>query len=92
MSIFKTDNFFHLLDGDKIATLIASYLVGLVRKCGLELNLGIVQTAYANGNSTAYIQDELVSYDTPNYNICVRKCFLLESSRFLRLHRSKTPS
>lgn len=53
------DNFFHLLDGDKIATLIASYLVGLVRKCGLELNLGIVQTAYANGNSTAYIQDEL---------------------------------
>ncbi|CAD5118147.1 DgyrCDS6883 [Dimorphilus gyrociliatus] len=53
------DNIFHLLDGDKVATLIASYLIGLIRKCGLELNLGIVQTAYANGNSTAYIQDEL---------------------------------
>ncbi|KAL8587749.1 hypothetical protein ACOMHN_020967 [Nucella lapillus] len=48
---------FHLLDGDKIATLVASYLQELVKGSGLSLNLGLVQTAYANGSSTRYITD-----------------------------------
>lgn len=34
----------------------------LVTKCGIDLKLGIVQTAYANGGSTDYIEKELVSY------------------------------
>lgn len=50
---------FHLLDGDRIATLIADYLMNLVRGCGVSLKLGIVQTAYANGASTDYIVDNL---------------------------------
>lgn len=50
---------FHLLDGDRIATLIADYLMDLVKRCGLELNLGLVQTAYANGASTDYIVNKL---------------------------------
>lgn len=33
----------------------------LVTKVGINLKLGIVQTAYANGGSTDYIQQELVS-------------------------------
>ncbi|CRL00297.1 CLUMA_CG013570, isoform A [Clunio marinus] len=53
------DGKFHLLDGDRIATLIASYLMKLVSECGVKLNLGIVQTAYANGASTDYIKNEL---------------------------------
>lgn len=59
---FKDDKEnFVLLDGDRIATLIASYLIDLIRKCGIDLKLGIVQTAYANGASTDYIVKELVS-------------------------------
>ncbi|KAF3939031.1 hypothetical protein ABW19_dt0206870 [Dactylella cylindrospora] len=48
---------FHLLDGDKIATLAASFIVDLVRASGIEnFNTGVVQTAYANGSSTKYIE------------------------------------
>ncbi|GFG37410.1 hypothetical protein Cfor_04283 [Coptotermes formosanus] len=50
---------FHLLDGDRIATLIAGYLMELVQKSKLDLQLGLVQTAYANGSSTSYISKTL---------------------------------
>ncbi|KAL4232056.1 Phosphoglucomutase-3 [Mactra antiquata] len=53
------DNKFHLMDGDRIATLVAGYLKNLVKETGLTLNLGLVQTAYANGSSTKYITDKL---------------------------------
>lgn len=42
------------------AFLLNSYLMDLVTKCGIDLKFGIVQTAYANGGSTDYIQKELV--------------------------------
>lgn len=45
---------FKLLDGDKIATLIAGYIQELLTQAGLQLNLGLVQTAYANGSATQY--------------------------------------
>ncbi len=50
---------FHLLDGDKIAALTAAFIVELVKLAGLEsdIKVGIVQTAYANGASTKYLQD-----------------------------------
>lgn len=52
---------FHLLDGDKISTLIASYLKEKLEEAGLRLSrgLGVVQTAYANGSSTAYVEEVL---------------------------------
>ncbi|XP_075238329.1 phosphoglucomutase 3-like protein nst [Lycorma delicatula] len=50
---------FHLLDGDRIATLIAGYLMELIKDTGLNFNLGLVQTAYANGSSTNYISNSL---------------------------------
>ncbi|ESO82826.1 hypothetical protein LOTGIDRAFT_229832 [Lottia gigantea] len=53
------DGIFRLLDGDKIATLVAGYLQDLVSRSGLDLNLGLVQTAYANGSSTQYITQQL---------------------------------
>lgn len=58
---FFTDanNQFNLLDGDRIATLIAGYLMDLVGKCGVDVTIGLVQTAYANGASTDYIQNVL---------------------------------
>uniref|UniRef100_A0A182QQ20 Phosphoacetylglucosamine mutase n=1 Tax=Anopheles farauti TaxID=69004 RepID=A0A182QQ20_9DIPT len=46
---------FHLLDGDRIATLLAGYLKDLIEQCGVQLEMGLVQTAYANGASTDYI-------------------------------------
>ncbi|KAG7202201.1 hypothetical protein KM043_015877 [Ampulex compressa] len=50
---------FHLLDGDRIATLIAAYFKELLEACDLSLELGLVQTAYANGGSTDYISNTL---------------------------------
>lgn len=52
-------NKFHLLDGDRIATLVASYFKNLLQESGLSLELGLVQTAYANGGSTDYISEVL---------------------------------
>jgi phosphoacetylglucosamine mutase len=55
------DNTFQLLDGDRIATLAASFLADLARQSGLasQLNIGVVQTAYANGASTRYLKEVL---------------------------------
>lgn len=50
---------FHMLDGDKIAALVAAFIVELVKNAGLEgqINVGVVQTAYANGASTKYLAE-----------------------------------
>ncbi|CAH0401646.1 unnamed protein product [Chilo suppressalis] len=49
-----------LLDGDRIATLLASYVTQLLKSAeAADLKLGLVQTAYANGASTRYITEEL---------------------------------
>lgn len=50
---------FHLLDGDKIATLISTYLKQLLTQADLHMNMGVVQTAYANGSSTTYLEDTM---------------------------------
>jgi phosphoacetylglucosamine mutase len=56
---------FRLLDGDKIAALVAAFIVELVKATGLEdsIKVGVVQTAYANGASTKYLSQ--VSLATP---------------------------
>ena len=48
---------FHMLDGDKIAALVAAFLIELVKSARLEtdIRVGVVQTAYANGASTKYL-------------------------------------
>ena len=54
------DKKFCLLDGDKMATLIGEFFIEKLPAPLLEsIKLGIVQTAYANGSSTAYIKDVL---------------------------------
>lgn len=53
-------NSFHLLDGDKIATLATDYISELVREAHLDISVGCVQTAYANGASTAYLSQQNV--------------------------------
>mmetsp|Transcript_21924 Transcript_21924/g.33261 ORF Transcript_21924/g.33261 Transcript_21924/m.33261 type:complete len:573 (+) Transcript_21924:74-1792(+) len=50
---------FILLDGDKIAVLICLFLkeqLSQLQQAALELKVGVVQTAYANGASTKYLQ------------------------------------
>jgi phosphoacetylglucosamine mutase len=56
-----SDSNFHLLDGDRIATLAALFIGDLARSAGLseKLKVGVVQTAYANGASTDYITSHL---------------------------------
>ncbi|KAK3203363.1 hypothetical protein GRF29_112g1030382 [Pseudopithomyces chartarum] len=59
---FKDANsVFRLLDGDRIATLVASFLGDQVRLAGLadSINIGVVQTAYANGAATQYVEQHL---------------------------------
>ena len=52
-----------LLDGDKIAALVATRVGDLTRRCAIylrrSLRVGVVQTAYANGASTRYIETAL---------------------------------
>jgi phosphoacetylglucosamine mutase len=49
-----------LIDGDKIATIFAQFIDEQLRIAGIEnLELGIVQTAYANGASTAYLRQHV---------------------------------
>ncbi|OTB08803.1 hypothetical protein M426DRAFT_316829 [Hypoxylon sp. CI-4A] len=52
---------FFMLDGDRIATLAASFIADLIRTAGLEgqLRIGLIQTAYANGSSTKYVEQHL---------------------------------
>eukprot|EP00850_Spirogloea_muscicola_P016611 SM000136S00157 [mRNA] locus=s136:49310:51741:- [translate_table: standard] len=58
---------FRLLDGDKIAALVAAYVIDQLRAmepAGLDgatsaPRVGIVQTAYANGAATAFARDGL---------------------------------
>lgn len=59
---FKDEkNVFRLLDGDRIATLVASFLGDQVRAAGLadKITIGVVQTAYANGAATKYVEQTL---------------------------------
>lgn len=50
---------FRMLDGDKIAALVAAFIGELVKAAGLDeqIKVGIVQTAYANGASTKYLSE-----------------------------------
>ena len=50
---------FHLLDGDKIAVLVSSFIQDELRCLdpdGTAVKCGVVQTAYANGSSTMYLK------------------------------------
>ncbi len=40
--------------------LVAGYIQQLIKQSGLDLKVGLVQTAYANGSSTEYINKTLV--------------------------------
>ena len=51
---------FHLLDGDKIAVLVSSFIQEELRCIdpdGKAVKCGVVQTAYANGSSTLYLKN-----------------------------------
>ncbi|KAM6467090.1 phosphoacetylglucosamine mutase isoform 1-T1 [Liasis olivaceus] len=54
-----TTGHFHLLDGDKIATLISTFLKELLIKAGQTLSFAVIQTAYANGSSTGYLEQTM---------------------------------
>ncbi|XP_028653703.1 phosphoacetylglucosamine mutase [Erpetoichthys calabaricus] len=56
---YDSASLFHLLDGDKIATLITTFLKELLTKADLHLQVAVVQTAYANGSSTRYLEETM---------------------------------
>ncbi|XP_048209590.1 phosphoacetylglucosamine mutase isoform X2 [Perognathus longimembris pacificus] len=48
---------FRLLDGDKMAVLMSTFLQELLAEVGESFSVGVVQTAYANGNSTRFLEE-----------------------------------
>lgn len=50
---------FHLFDGDRIAVLIAEHFQRLLKEHGhsQSFSLGVIQTAYANGESTSHLRN-----------------------------------
>eukprot|EP00698_Gefionella_okellyi_P023740 TRINITY_DN8193_c0_g1_i1.p1 TRINITY_DN8193_c0_g1~~TRINITY_DN8193_c0_g1_i1.p1 ORF type:complete len:549 (+),score=145.04 TRINITY_DN8193_c0_g1_i1:52-1647(+) len=54
---FDQEKHMHLLDGDKLIALCAAYVKDLltIMELDKQLTIGVVQTAYANGASTAYL-------------------------------------
>ena len=69
----RTEGKFRLLDGDKIATLAAGFIGDLVKQAGLSerLKIGVIQTAYANGSSTAYLKNAVSRHDEVSSRICI---------------------
>eukprot|EP00116_Pleurobrachia_bachei_P005775 sb/3466037/ len=51
-------NFSTFRYGDKISCLLASYIRRLLDEAEMNIEVGVVQTAYANGSSTSYLQDQ----------------------------------
>lgn len=60
---FDDEKNFKMLDGDRISVLFAFHLRKLLRDTGLDskLKFGVVQTAYANGASTRFLQSNDIS-------------------------------
>lgn len=56
-----------LIDGDKITALFAKVFDDLVKQLNLDLSVGVVQTAYANGASTIYIRKALGREDCVSF-------------------------
>eukprot|EP00917_Polyrhabdina_sp_WS-2016_P028474 GHVP01060780.1.p1 GENE.GHVP01060780.1~~GHVP01060780.1.p1 ORF type:complete len:521 (-),score=84.63 GHVP01060780.1:3-1565(-) len=52
------DGKFQLINGDKIAVLFALYIKKLVKESGLDIDVAVIQTAYSNGASTAYLESK----------------------------------
>lgn len=56
---WRRDGSFRVLDGDKIAALFAGFIGDELEAAGLaRYELGVVQTAYANGASTTYLRQQ----------------------------------
>ncbi|CAF0791967.1 unnamed protein product [Rotaria sp. Silwood1] len=51
------NQYFHMLDGDRFSVLFASFISNKLKEAKLidQVKMGVIQTAYANGNSTNYI-------------------------------------
>jgi phosphoacetylglucosamine mutase len=54
---------FHMLDGDRFSVLFALFISKKLNDAKLldQVNIGVIQTAYANGSSTDYIVNTMVS-------------------------------
>jgi phosphoacetylglucosamine mutase len=54
---------FHMLDGDRFSVLFAFFIAKKLQEANLfeRVKIGVIQTAYANGSSTAYIEKTMVS-------------------------------
>jgi len=73
---------FHLLDGDRFSVLFALFISKKLNEANLfdQVKIGVVQTAYANGNSTDYIINTMVKPNvlfSANQISMFRKCPLL---------------
>jgi phosphoacetylglucosamine mutase len=54
---------FQMLDGDRFSVLFASFIAMKLQEAKLldQVKMGVIQTAYANGSSTDYIVNKMVT-------------------------------
>lgn len=70
---------------------MAGYIKDLFITSDLDVNVGLVQTAYSNGNSTKYVTDKLVYICYLFYNIfIVENTFILSISFVLPRNKIST--
>ena len=81
---------FHMLDGDRFSVLFAFFIASKLREAKLleHVKMGVIQTAYANGSSTDYIVNTMVTIPSPPEAMLDRS--VLESPSGLRTDRSET--
>jgi len=58
--IYKENDIINIIDGDQIGTIITDFIIEQINIINIETNIGYIQTAYANGNSTKYIRNQKI--------------------------------
>ncbi len=63
---FDQNHQFYMLDGDRFSVLFALFISKKLNDAKLldQVKIGVIQTAYANGSSTDYIVNTMVSLFT----------------------------
>ena len=62
---------FRLLDGDRFSVLFALFISAKLKeaKLGEKIRIGVIQTAYANGSSTKYLTEKMVTINNQPFLI-----------------------
>ena len=86
------DHRFHMLDGDRFSVLFTYFIAMKLKQANLidHVNIGVIQTAYANGSSTDYIEKTMVRRSSISMKIKSLSLSFEESPSGMCSHRCQT--